>query len=410
MTLLQEAGPLAEVKGSIIDADSHEMVPAHLWSETFGKETELFAQLVATEHVPGGINSLVAELSQRDEGPITNDLPSWQAGAAAPGAYNLARRLEWLDLCGVSRQYIFPTGPGLYGMLFLTLTPERAKELLGLEVPAEVLRAQGLANLSGYNGWAIKVSQFSDRFRPVGVLDTTDLAEAVAGAEYLISHGIRAISIPAGIPVGGFSPGNPETDPLWEFLAESNVPLLLHVGGDFTFLASSAWGLFGAGYDQIINMSGKKSHFQEVPLGPYAISQLGLGCQNFVSTMVFGGTFERHPNLRVGCIETGANWIGPLVENMEQVGSQYQRWAKQLSLSPREYVKRNVRVTGFHWEPIDQYIERYGLEDVYAYGSDYPHYEGGRDPAAIYAAKLGRLGPDILQKFFVDNAAFLWAD
>jgi hypothetical protein len=66
-----------------------------------------------------------------------------------------------------------------------------------------------------------------------------------------------------------------------------------------------------------------------------------------------------------------------------------------------------VRVTPFWWEPIDKYIERFGLEDVYAYGSDYPHFEGGVDPANTYAKALERLGPTVAEKFFVTNAELL---
>jgi hypothetical protein len=58
-------------------------------------------------------------------------------------------------------------------------------------------------------------------------------------------------------------------------------------------------------------------------------------------------------------------------------------------------------------QPVDQYIERYGIEDVYCYGSDYPHLEGGKDPMARFAARLERLGPTIMEKFFVKNGTYL---
>jgi predicted TIM-barrel fold metal-dependent hydrolase len=407
MAVLEAREALDGLAGQIVDVDSHEMIPVHLWPEMFGEGTSACAQLISSAHEPGGINSLVAGVHS-DEGSITAGTASWQAGVVAPGAYDLERRLDWLDFCGIDRQLIFPTGPGLYGMLFLTMTPDRVKELLGLEVTAEVLRHQGLANVEGYNDWAMKSAGVSDRLRPVGVVDTTDLSEAVETTKQLISAGIRAISIPAGMPVGGLSPGHPDTGVLWELLESNDIPVLLHVGGEFSFLNSSVWGLFGDEFDKSVNMSGRRAIVQEVPLGPYAWCQLGLGNQNFLLTMIFGGALERHPNLRIGCIETGAQWIGPLVENMEHVATQFPRWTKRLSLSPREYVERNVRVTPLHWEPIDKYIERYGLESVYAYGSDYPHYEGGHDPALTYAARLAPLGSDVLKKFFIENGALLW--
>lgn len=399
---------LKALGGGVIDADSHEMVPAHLWGETFGEGTLPFAQLVQAEHELGGINSFVADVSARDEGPIAEEMPSWRAGVEAPGAYSLARRLDWLDHCGIERQFIFPTGPGLLGMFFLSVTPERVKEIFGFDLTPEALRSFALGNIDGYNQWAMKAAAFSHRLRPVAVVDTTYLAGAVETTKRLIAAGIRAVFIPSGIPVGGMSPGHPDVGEFWEVLEENDVALLLHAGGDFGFLRSGVWGIFGDELDRANSITGKKLQTQEVPLGPYPWCQVGIGNQNFVLAMIFGGAFERHPRLRLGCIESGAQWIGPLVENMERVGAEFPRWTKHLSLSPREYVERNIRVNPLYWEPIDKYIERYGLEDVYVYGSDYPHYEGGQNPAVIYAERLAPLGPEVLRKFFIENGRLLW--
>ena len=39
--------------------------------------------------------------------------------------------------------------------------------------------------------------------------------------------------------------------------------------------------------------------------------------------MVIGGVFERHPRLRMGIIECGATWLGPLVERIEMFWDYY---------------------------------------------------------------------------------------
>lgn len=73
------------------------------------------------------------------------------------------------------------------------------------------------------------------------------------------------------------------------------------------------------------------------------------------------GAFQRFPSLRLGAIDVSAHWVGSVAENMG-----------------------NVRMSGILWEPIDAYDDRFPrLQDVLVYGSDYPHYEGGRDPNAV---------------------------
>jgi hypothetical protein len=79
---------------------------------------------------------------------------------------------------------------------------------------------------------------------------------------------------------------------LWEFLAASDVPLLLHAGGDFGFLASAAWRDYGT----TKNRPGQKVIKQpKLLLDPYSYSQMHLGSQNFLMAMIFGGSWTGSP-------------------------------------------------------------------------------------------------------------------
>ena len=64
------------------------------------------------------------------------------------------------------------------------------------------------------------------------------------------------------------------------------------------------------------------------------------------------------------------------------------RGFERLPLKPSEYIKRNVRTSGFPWEPIDEYIRNDGLEDCYCYASDFPHVEF-RQPQRLNQTLLG---------------------
>jgi hypothetical protein len=123
--------------------------------------------------------------------------------------------------------------------------------------------------------------------------------------------------------------------------------------------------------------------------------------------MIYGGAFERHPNLRVGVQEFAAHWVAPLAQSLNQWAEIFATRLKNLSLTPTEYLQRNVRVSPFGWEDAGRYMSDPALVDVYCFGSDYPHFEGGNDPIGRLASKFVDLEPELAEKFFVTNAELL---
>jgi predicted TIM-barrel fold metal-dependent hydrolase len=126
--------------------------------------------------------------------------------------------------------------------------------------------------------------------------------------------------------------------------------------------------------------------------------------------MIMGSVFDRFPRLRFGIIELGASWIGPAVERMDLWAEFMGKVGRKYDLKPSEYIARNVRATPFWNENLPKMIERYGLEDMYIFSTDYPHLEGSRDPLGKFSKWLGELPADYAQDFFIDNAKLLFPD
>lgn len=401
---------LEHVSGRIIDTDNHEYVPAHMWVEHFGEASRPIAEFFMREHDPDALSSFSAPVYD-DDGPVSRELveKGWgtsrpPVGAVAPGAVNMRRRVSVMDAYGVDQTLLFAGGPGVIGYMFIQV-PERVGQLMGdLGMSRDQLVECGRAMLTGYNDWCIQTAKISPRLRPVAFIDTTDLPRAIIEIDRVAANGIRAVSIPHGMPPGGVSPGHPDADLLWDACVRHDLPVLFHPGGDYGILASGEWANYG-------HTNGSAPRAVDSPeglLNPWIWSSMHLGAQTMISAMIFGGVFERFPTLRMGAIEVGASWVGPMAENMRNVGSQFRRLTSHLTLTPQEYIQRNVRVSGFLWEPLDTYLDRFPwLQDVLVYGSDYPHYEGGRDPSAQFAEQLARFGPDFLEKFFVTNGRLL---
>jgi hypothetical protein len=139
-----------------------------------------------------------------------------------------------------------------------------------------------------------------------------------------------------------------------------------------------------------------------------------MGPQVYLAALVLGGVFERWPTLRFGLLEQTTGWVGPWAERLDWIawhfGPSTHPSRVKLALKPSDYLARQVRAAPMWIEPVGAFIARDGLEEVYAFGSDFPHPEGGADPVGHFLKALEPLGDDILEKFFVSNGAALLPD
>jgi uncharacterized protein len=83
--------------------------------------------------------------------------------------------------------------------------------------------------------------------------------------------------------------------------------------------------------------------------GPRLNSFLSIirGCQDIIGTFVLGGVFERHPRLKVVCVEADAGWVPHYMYRMDHAYDRHRYWlpAGTLSRMPSEYFRENVYVT-----------------------------------------------------------------
>lgn len=387
-----------------VDLDSHEMVPPHLRAEVFGP-TRL--QAISEKLVLANLNSPNAAKKHvlADDTPINYDTVWNLKGASAPSAVDLNRRPEVMDVMGIDSQLCYPTF-GLAALL-MAMDPNAHKRFR--VDPSEVdCREVGLEAIDAHNSWASRMTKSTgSRVRPVGIVMTESVDAMIRRTEQMITDGIRAIMLPANVPPAGTSPADPVLDPFWKLCAEANLPVTIHLGTERGFLSTDAWsngvGVFQPSFNSTI----------EFVIEPLVCVTLHYAPENFVSAMVMGGVFERHPTLRLGVVELSASWVGPLAERMDMWANEMfaKRFASVLSMKPSAYLARNVRVTPFFFEPIEMYFQRYPhLSDVFAYSTDYPHFEGGADSKVLYARKLAGFSSELRDKFFYQNGKLILPD
>ena len=67
--------------------------------------------------------------------------------------------------------------------------------------------------------------------------------------------------------------------------------------------------------------------------------------------MIFGGVFERFPNLKLVLSEYGVTWALPMMWRMDRAWEMGDRELAGLSQAPSETIRRNVRFTT---QPLDE--------------------------------------------------------
>jgi predicted TIM-barrel fold metal-dependent hydrolase len=132
--------------------------------------------------------------------------------------------------------------------------------------------------------------------------------------------------------IGIMMPGNPGQedydsriyDPFYEAAVDLGLPLSFHI------LTSRD--------DQLRNRRGPRIN---------AFQAIIRGCQDIIGTFIFGQVFERHPQLKLVCVEADAGWAPHYMYRMDHAYKRHRYWMKcaEMAKLPSEYFRENVYLT-----------------------------------------------------------------
>ena len=190
-----------------------------------------------------------------------------------PGGWDPQARLAEQDRDGVRAEVLYPS----VGMILCNHPDVDYKK----------------ACFDAYNQWMSSSSRRRpDRLIGLGQTALRSVDEGIADLERIAALGLRGVMLPgfAGCYDGSSRAGDyddPVWDPFWRAAGELKLPLSFHI-------------LTGSG-----NLG--EAQFR----GPKMNSFLGIirGCQDVIGTMIFGGVFDRVPELKVVCTEADAGWV-----------------------------------------------------------------------------------------------------
>src|SRR5882757_3448168 len=105
---------VAPYAGRIVDSDSHELMPAQIWVDTFGEIARPIAELIMSR--PSRNKNAANIPGYTGEIPLDPAALWTTKGPESPGASDMTKRLEVMDLMGIKSQMLFATSVGLWGI------------------------------------------------------------------------------------------------------------------------------------------------------------------------------------------------------------------------------------------------------------------------------------------------------
>ncbi len=141
-------------------------------------------------------------------------------------------------------------------------------------------------------------------------------------------------------------------------------------------------------------------------------SFLGIirGCQDIIATLIFGGVFDRNPDLAVVCVEADAGWAPHWMYRADHAMERHRNWlpAAPLSRMPSEYFRENVYLT-FQDDWVAFHMTDMVNHERLMWASDYPHSDSTYpDSQAVLAEHTAGLDEQVRDDIVWRNCARLY--
>jgi predicted TIM-barrel fold metal-dependent hydrolase len=255
-----------------------------------------------------------------------------------PGSYDIHERVRDMNHNGILASMCFPSFAGFSARFF---QEAQDKDL-------------ALIMLKAYNDWHIDewVATYPDRFIPLAIAPVWDPEALVAEVHRVAAKGCRAVTMPELPHLQGL-PSYHDLDywgPFFQAASEEQVVMCLHIGQGFAAIRSAP----GAPIDNMIILATQVST---------------LAAQD----LLWGGAFQRYPDLKVAWSEAGIGWI-PFYLNRCDRHYTNQRWLNHdFGDKLPSDVFRDHSLACYVTDPTALKVRNDIGIDIIAWECDYPH-------------------------------------
>lgn len=228
--------------------------------------------------------------------------------------------------------------------------------LNSLEVSPDYAGVQpefGAAITSAYSDYAIDNWMPQDsRFRGSVYVSLHDPALAAREIDRIARHPqIVQVALPL---IANREYGDPFYRPIYEAAVRNGLAVTIHHGGGTPC---------ALGFPR--NWIEWHTNFPQVMVGQ-------------LTSLIFNGTFELYPDLRIVCLETGFTWLPSWMSRMDRQFLEFRHSVPWLKKKPSEYVVENMRFTTQPMEILSKQhfaaiLDMIGSDEVLVFSTDYSH-------------------------------------
>jgi predicted TIM-barrel fold metal-dependent hydrolase len=300
--------------------------------------------------------------------------------AARPSGWDPAERIKDQDVDGVEAEVLYTT----LGMPLFNLRD------------ADLQRAC----FSAYNDWLAEFCTYNPK-RLIGtaLISLEDIPAGVKELDRCAKKGLRGAMI-WGSPPEDKPYSDRVYDPLWQTASEHDFPLSLHVitgkskESDMSAV-SQAMGLSGS--------AKRKPQMGEL----YA--NLIHEIQRSLSSIIFGGVFERFPKLKIVSAENDVGWLPHYMFRLDHAFDKFAAMMEEpLSMKPSDYIRRQLYAT-FQDDPVGPAAYKLFGAANYMWASDFPHTDSTwPESRKVVARDFAGVPDDVTRKIVFENAVKLY--
>ncbi len=321
--------------------------------------------------------------NQGNKGRSFEGLYEWEIDRAHKASYDPKARIELMDELGVHAQVVFPGVVGLGGQGLADVVKDVALRQACLEIFNEAS-----AEIQAESG---------NRLLPMALLPAWDIPASVREVQKAHDMGLRGVNLTSDPQdLGAPDLADPAWDPVWEACSSLGMPVHFHIGASLTtmnYFGTYPW----------------PSHDDDTKLA-IGGTLLFIGNARVVVNIICSGMLDRHPDLKIVSVESGAGWIPFILEALEyEMDENAPGLRARLSLTPKEFFRRNIYATmWFERTDLTPLVRQVG-EDNILFETDFPH------PTCLFPAPLdtaarnmAELSPVARRKILGENALKLY--
>jgi predicted TIM-barrel fold metal-dependent hydrolase len=285
-----------------------------------------------------------------------------------PGGWDPKARIRAQEKDGVVGEVLYPT----VGMI-----------IYGLE-DAGLMQACATA----YTRWIAEYVAFDPtRLWGAGQTAVRSVAEAVADVVRMKELGLRGVYLPSA-PLTDEDYDHPSFEPLWRTCEELKMPICFHV---FT----------GGRRNRTFSVRGHSINLWNGVMREN---------QDLIGMFIFGGLFDRHPDLKLVCVEADAGWAPHFLSRMDHIYRRHGVWHKAPPLKrlPSEYFLEHVYLTFQDDWVAFRTIEMMNGERL-MWANDFPHADSTwPNSMPLLEAQTACLTPQMRRAILRDNVVKLF--